>query len=76
MLLSHLNMIYREHNITKQFGMETAPLKTKLTAFKGHVPIRSKLGTIIMIFYWNREIHSHIWEEKFHTNRKRPQLQK
>jgi hypothetical protein len=34
--------LYTLHNITTEFGTEISPLKSKVMAFTGQVPIRSK----------------------------------
>jgi hypothetical protein len=34
--------LYILHNTTKQFGMKIALLKSKVVAFKGQVPVKSK----------------------------------
>jgi hypothetical protein len=34
--------LYTSHNTTKQYGMKTSPPKSKVVAFKGEVPIRSR----------------------------------
>jgi hypothetical protein len=42
--------LYAFHNTTEQFGMEISPVKSNVMAFKGQVPIRSKvvLGDTIL----------------------------
>jgi hypothetical protein len=61
--------LYTLHDTTKQFGMETFLLKSKLMAFKGQVPIRSKLP-------WNKKRLSYICGVKLQMKGKRTQLQK
>jgi hypothetical protein len=36
--------VYSSLNITKQFGMEISPITFKVMAFKGQVPVRSKIA--------------------------------
>jgi hypothetical protein len=52
--------------------MEISPLKSKVMAFKGHVPIRSK--PVIDNTILEQIIRSHTWDDKFHTKRNNTQL--
>jgi hypothetical protein len=61
--------LYTLHNTTEQFGMNIFPLKSKIMAFKGQVPIQSKIATDnITVKQVNT---SHIWDVELHPKRKR-----
>jgi hypothetical protein len=42
--------LYTLHNTLEQFRMEKSPLKPKVMAFKGHIPVRGKT----LILYCNK----------------------
>jgi hypothetical protein len=62
------------HNTTEQFGLKISSLKSEILTFERQVVMIRK--TVTDILHWNKQILPHIWDVKYHTERRRAYLRK